>query len=138
MTFPFLVCVGVNINWCTTISSVFLLLQAHCSNLGGLDGRFGKGLWRFLRQIMPDAAFDDPVRIFAGEFLGIGAGIGVRCTVGIAFKGDGGHSDDRHFGKPLFQIVIFRLALSQAEPPAVIVDHDADVVRVVEGRPRCD
>jgi hypothetical protein len=30
---------------------------------------------------------------------------------------------DRAFGKPLFQIVIFRLAFSQAEPPAVIMDQ---------------
>ena len=37
-------------------------------------------------------------------------------------------------GEPLFQIVIFRLAFGQAEPPAVIVDHDGDVIRVVEGR----
>ena len=39
-----------------------------------------------------------------------------------------------NFGKPLFQIVIFRLAFGQAEPPAIIVDHDGDVIRVVEGR----
>jgi hypothetical protein len=32
----------------------------------------GKGLRSFLRQIVPDAAGDDPVCIFAGEFLAIG------------------------------------------------------------------
>jgi hypothetical protein len=58
----------------------------------------------------------------------------VWCTIGITFKGNGGHGDDRAFGKPLFQIVIFRLALSQTEPPTVIMDHDADVIRIVEGR----
>ena len=77
---------------------------------------------------------DDPVRIFAREFLGVGTGVRVRRTIGIAFKGDGGHGDDRTFGKPLFQIVIFRLAFSQAEPPAVIMDHDGDMIRIVEGR----
>ena len=56
------------------------------------------------------------------------------CTIGITFKGDGRHGDDRTFGKPLFQIVIFRLAFSQTEPPAVIMNHDADMIRVVEGR----
>ena len=35
-------------------------------------------------------------------------------------------------GKPLFQIVVFRLALGQAEPPAVIMDHDGDMIRIVE------
>jgi hypothetical protein len=34
------------------------------------------------------------------------------CTIGITFKGNGGHRDDWAFGKPLFQIVIFRLAFS--------------------------
>jgi hypothetical protein len=32
----------------------------------------GEGLWSFLWQIVPDAASDDPVIIFAGEFLAIG------------------------------------------------------------------
>src|ERR671921_1915926 len=95
---------------------------------------FGKGLRGFLRQIVPNTARDDPVPIFAREFLGIGPGVRVGCSIGITFKGNGGHGDDRTFGKPLFQIVIFRFAFSQAEPPAVIMDHDADVIRVVEGR----
>jgi len=38
----------------------------------------------------------------------------VWCTIGVTFKGNGWHGDDRAFGKPLFQIVIFRLAFSQA------------------------
>ena len=33
-------------------------------------------------------------------------------------------------------MVILRLAFGQAEPPAVIMDHDGDVIRVVEGRCR--
>jgi len=32
----------------------------------------GKFLRSFLRQIVPDAALDDPVRLFFREFLGIG------------------------------------------------------------------
>src|SRR6202158_3543274 len=55
------------------------------------------------------------------------------CTIGITLHGNGGHGDHRTFAKPLFQIVIFRLAFSQAEPPAVIMDHDADMIRVLEG-----
>src|ERR1700676_5213306 len=56
------------------------------------------------------------------------------CTIGITFKGNGRHGDDRAFGKPLFKNLIFRLAFSQTEPPAVIMDHDADMIRIVEGR----
>ena len=97
------------------------------------DG-LGKGLWSFLGQIVTDAAGDSPVLIFAREFLGVSARIRMRCTIGVAFHGDRGDGDDRNFGKPLFQIVIFRLAFGQAKPPAVVVDHDVDVVRVVERR----
>src|SRR5580765_5254463 len=98
-----------------------------------IDYRLGKGLRRFLRQIVPDAAFDKPVRIFAREFLGIRTGLRMRRTIGITFKSNGGHSDDGSFGKPLFQIVIFRLAFSESEPPPIVMDHDADVIRIVEG-----
>jgi hypothetical protein len=31
-------------------------------------------------------------------------------------------------------MIVFRLALGQAEPPAIIVDRDGDVVRIVERR----
>ena len=83
---------------------------------------------------MPDAARDDPVRIAAREFPGIGTGVQVRCPIGIAFKRHCGHGDVRTFGEPLFQIVILRLAFSQSEPPAIIMDHDADMIRIVKGR----
>jgi hypothetical protein len=99
-----------------------------------VDDGLGKGLRGFLRQIVPDAVLDDPVLIFAREFLGIGTGIRVWCTISIPFKGNGGHGDDRAFGKPPFQIVIFRLAIGQAKPPAVIVDDDLDMIWIVEGR----
>jgi hypothetical protein len=52
----------------------------------------------------------------------------------ITFKGNGGHGYDRTFGQPLFQIVVFCLAFSQAEPTAAIMDRDGDMVRVVQGR----
>ena len=83
---------------------------------------------------MPDAARDDPVRISAREFPGIGTGVRVWCTIGIAFKRNRGHGDVGTFGEPLFQLVILRLAFSQSEPPAIIMDHDADMIRIVEGR----
>jgi hypothetical protein len=59
---------------------------------------------------------------------------GRRNAIGITIKGDRRHSDYGTFGKPLFQIVVLRVAFSQAQPPAVIVNHDADVIRIVEGR----
>jgi hypothetical protein len=60
-------------------------------------------------------ARDYPVRILARELLSVRTGIRVRCTIGITFKGNGGHGDDRTSGKPLFQIIIFRITLSRVD-----------------------
>jgi DNA-binding transcriptional LysR family regulator len=51
------------------------------------DG-FGECPGCFLRQIVSDAARDDPVRIFTREFFGIGTALRVRCAVGVSFKGN--------------------------------------------------
>ncbi len=95
---------------------------------------FRKRVRCFLRQVVSDAPFYEPVRILSQEFFGIGTGIRVWRTIGITFKRNRGHGDDWKCRKPLFQIVIFRLAFSHAQPPAVVVNHDADVIRIVEGR----
>src|SRR5262245_233348 len=60
--------------------------------------------------------------------------VGVWCTVGITFEGNSGNGDDRTLGQPLVQIGIFGLAFSQREPPPIIMDHDCNVIRIVEGR----
>jgi hypothetical protein len=67
-----------------------------------VDDSFGKRLGRFLRQIVTDAALDDPVRIFAGEFHGVGTALRVWRTIGIAFKRNRGHGDHRAFGQGAF------------------------------------
>src|SRR5215475_8510740 len=96
------------------------------------DDSLGKGLRSFLRQIVPDAALDDAVRILAGEFLGIRTGVGMRSTVGITLKGHRRYRDHRKFGKALFQIIVLRFAFSQSESPTIVMDDDADVIRIVE------
>jgi hypothetical protein len=99
-----------------------------------IDDSLGKGLGRFLGQIVPDAARDDPVFIAAREFPDIGTDVRVKCPIGIVFQGNRGHGDVRKFGEPLFQLIVLRLAFSQSEPIAIKMDHDADMIRVVEGR----
>src|SRR3546814_1544302 len=79
---------------------------------------------------MPHAALDEPVLISAGELLGVDTGVRVWRTVGITFKSDGRHRDIRKTGKAPFQIVIPRLAFSEPQPPAVVVDHDANMIRI--------
>src|SRR5215204_6990227 len=96
---------------------------------GDLNDGIRESLRGFLRQIVPYAALDGPVGVSAREFLRIGAGVWVGCAVSVAFQCDRRDCDDRGPGEPPFQIVILRLAFSQAEPPTVIVDDDADVIR---------
>jgi hypothetical protein len=98
-----------------------------------VEESFDERLWGLLRQVVSDPAGDGPVHVLAGELLLIGAGIGMGRTVGVTFEGDRRHGDGRAAGERPLEIVVSWLALGQAEPPAVVVNHDVDVVRVVEG-----
>ena len=79
--------------------------RATRSALRNFDDRCRKGLRGFLRQVVTDAAIQQPVRVLAGELLSIQTGIRVWRTVGVAFKRDGGHGDRRTRRKLLFRIV---------------------------------
>jgi hypothetical protein len=74
----------------------------------------GKGLRGLLGKISPGAAFDEPVLVFARESVAIGEGVRVWCTIGISFEGDRRDGNDRTFGKPLFRVVVFRLAFARS------------------------
>ena len=52
----------------------------------------------------------------------------MRGAIGVAFEGDRRHGDDRPAGEPLLQVLQFWLAFGQSQPPAVIVDHEPDVI----------
>src|SRR5215475_12765466 len=58
----------------------------------------------------------------------------MRRAVGIPLHRDGGHADDGRGRKLCLDIVVARLAFSESQPPAVIVNRDVDMVRIVEGR----
>ena len=111
-------------------------LEERCfrSKAADVDHSLGESLRSFLRQIVADAAGDEAVLIFARELIAIRRAGRVDCTVGVAFHGDRGHGDGRKCGQPLFQVVIFPLAVGQAKPPAIVVHHDVNMVGVVEGR----
>ncbi len=109
------------------------LLQGARRSVGvDLDDGLGEGLGGFLRQVVPDTTRDEPVRVLAGELLGVGSGIRVWCAIRVTLEGDGGHGDDRSLGKPPFEVLILWLTFCQAKPPSVVVDDDIDVVRIVE------
>ena len=103
-------------------------------SLRHVDDGLRKRLGRFLWKVVTDASLDEPMRILPGEFLGIGARIGMRRTVRVAFERYRGNGDRRKFRKALFKRGVFRLAFCKAETPAIIVDDDGDVIWIVEGR----
>ena len=83
---------------------------------------------------MSDPALDNSVCIFAREFLGICTSFRVWSTIGITFERDGRHRDNGRFRKSPVQIVVFGFAFGQADSPAIIMDYDGDVIRIIEGR----
>src|SRR3954452_9637780 len=108
------------------IGAGMIILRGCRSALGDLHDRVGEGPWGFLRQVVPDPACDEPVLVLAREFLGVSAGIRVRRAVRVALERNGWRRDCRERGQPLLEAVVFRLAFSQAEAPAVIMDDDVD------------
>src|SRR6185437_14200943 len=56
------------------------------------DGR-GERIRGLLRKVVPDAADDGAVLVGTGELRGVGARIGVRRAVRVAFEGDARHGD---------------------------------------------
>ena len=58
----------------------------------------------------------------------------MRCAVRVALERDRGHGDDGAAREPLLQFRAVGFAFGEPESPAVVVDHDRDVVRIVEGR----
>src|SRR6185312_12431443 len=96
----------------------------------GGDDRIREGLRRLLRHVMSDAV-EDPVRVGAGEHLAVGRTILVGA-VEVATDGDGRHGYRRACGQLAVKVVVLRFTLCEAEPPPVVVDHDVDMVGIVE------
>lgn len=98
------------------------------------DDRFGKGLRGFLRHVVADA-LQGPVGVRAGEVAAI-TGATPRRSEGIQLtvKGHRGQRDDGALGKSFFETVVSGVALGQAKSPAIVMDHDGDPIRIVEGR----
>src|SRR4051794_22030923 len=118
----------------TTVSGAVEVASDMSGSLLGVDvdDRPGEGLRRLLRQVVADAAGDGPVRVRARELPRVGAGVRMRRAVGVAFEADRRDVDDGGLGQAALQRVVLRLAVAQADPPAVVVDHDRHVIRVVE------
>src|SRR5689334_13228019 len=112
-----------------TIASKFIVSEAI-----DVDDRLRKRLRRFLREVVTDAALHHPVFVAAREFLRIRARVGVRRTICIAFERDRRRRDHGSLRQLVVHVVVPTLAVRQTEPPAIIVDDDRDVIRIIEGR----
>ena len=114
-----------------------LSLHAGAGGLGAvavhLDDGLGKGLGSFLRQVVTDTAVNEAVRILAGEFVGVGTGFGCGAPLASPSSVMVGTPMTGNSASRLSSSSYFAFAVRQAEAPAVIVDRDADVIRVVEG-----
>jgi hypothetical protein len=97
-----------------------------------IDNGIGKCLRRFLWQIMSDAAANVPMVILAGKLLRVGCRLGMRSAVGVALHGDGRNSNGRRRRQTRLEFVVLRFALDQPQPPAVVVNHHRNVIRIVE------
>ena len=105
-----------------------------CLESVDVDHRLSKGLWRLLWEIVSDAAADNSMFVFPGELLAVDIAVRVGRAIGIAFKGDCRNSDDRTRCQLVLERVVFRIALCDADPPAVVMYHDGNVVRIGERR----
>src|SRR4051812_18435504 len=92
-----------------------------------IDDRLRELLRGLLRKVVTDAAGDVPMLVSAGEFLGIGNRLRMRCPVRITFERDCGHVDRGSLRKASFELLESGLAFRQAKSPAIIMNHDVDV-----------
>lgn len=81
---------------------------------------------------MADAALEIVVSIFPGEFAGISCGVRMRRPVGITFQRNGWYADRWRRGKLLFQLRILWLAGGCTYAPAIIMDDNGYMIRVVK------
>src|SRR5712664_1927235 len=75
------------------INAFHMIGPSHRSITVNFDDSLGKGLRGFLRHIVANA-FEDSVRIFAGEFMGIGCAIrgrAIEITGGALSQAEAGY-----------------------------------------------
>ncbi len=74
---------------------------------------------------------ENSMRVLAREFLRVRRAIRSRA-IEIARDGDRRYRNYGPLGELLFQVLVSRFTSREAQPPTVIVDHNTDVIRVIE------
>ncbi len=112
------------------------LLAAWVGRPGGahVDDSLGEIVRRLLGLVVSHAALDQSVLVFARALPGIRRRrFQMRCAVRVALHGDRRDVDDWRLRRPLLLRVILPLAVSETDPPAIVVDDDVDMVSIVDG-----
>ncbi len=104
------------------------LTRSEASDVGG---GLGEVLRCLLRHVVSDA-FQHAVRVWAREPLRVRLSFGGRL-VEVARDRDRERGDRGSLEEPLLEAVVLRLALGEAQSPAVVVDDNGDVIGVLEG-----
>lgn len=81
---------------------------------------------------MANATPDQPMFAAAGELARIGSRLRMRRPVGVPLESNRGDRDVRREGQSGLERIVPPLPISKAKPPAVIVDDDADMIRIFE------
>src|SRR4029453_915110 len=100
---PFQLDPSANAPWTRTTVGVSVLGVASDTRAPSLvgvdvDDSLRKSFGCFLWEVVADAALERPVLVAARELAGVGARVGVRGAVGVAFEGDRRHGDLRGGG----------------------------------------
>jgi hypothetical protein len=81
-----------------------------------------------------DTTSDEAVFVLARELSAIGCVDGMRRTVRVPFHGDRRHGNHRTRGQSLLQFIVLRLTLCQADSPAVVMNHNVQVIGILKRR----
>src|SRR5690606_18834801 len=88
---------------------------------------------RLLRQVVSNATDHIPVLIRTGELAHVTLRKRVRCAIRIAFECYRRDADRWQLRKPCFNSRQGWIARYKPESPAVVVDHDGNVIWILEG-----
>jgi hypothetical protein len=98
---------------------------------GHFDYRVGECLRGFLGHVVADPG-QGLVGVLAGKPRSVRGAVGGRA-VEVRADGDRGYRDRRLFGQRLLELFVLALPVGETQAPAVVMDDDVDVIRVVEG-----
>src|ERR1700730_2490292 len=117
-------------------SGRYLIRLCPALRLDQLHHRPRKRFWLFLRKVMA-GAWNYMMGAPGGKLRSTCGAVGRRDNaVGVAVQRDGRHRNGRQRRQLALELGILRIAVGKTEAMTIAVDHDVDIVWVVERRRR--